>query len=441
MLHRRLVAAISLAATAWACSGDTSYLERPGPSPAAAPPGSVEDPDGLRVCLDAGGSRSVTHVLTRQAHIDALEGCERVVGSLDIAATDGTDLRALRSLREVLGRLTLGDRYTGTSPGFQSLEGLEGLQRVQGLTLAGVQAADLTVLANLQQLDTPAREDTDDLGASLEIRGATSLVDLRGLERVGGLYSLGVYDSPRLRSLDGVRFDEDAERLPDVFLVNSPVEDVDLVSTRTELGELLLSALPLQDLGAVLGSIRRLRVLSLSQNSQLTDAGALAQIEYLEALEVADNPELATLPEMPLVSELSRARIAGNPALLQAVRLPSVTRLSSLEVGGNPRLETLDGFAALEELADGEVSGNQRLAGLDLHSLARVTGTLRVTDNPLLDTSALAAVRGRVKLTGNRDDPTELSPCPWADDDECDEPPHSSACAPGTDPICAQRVE
>ena len=441
MPNRSLVAATALVVTAWACSADTSYVERPGSSLAAPAAGGFENPDDLRVCLESGGSRAVTHVLTRQAHIDELEGCELIDGSLDVASTDGTDLRALRSLREVRGRLTLGDPYTGGSPGFASLEGLEGLRRVQGLTLAGLEAPDLTLLANLEQLDTPARQHTDDLRASLEIRGAASLVDLHGLENVRGLYSVGVYDSPRFRSLDGVRFDEDAERLPDVYLANSPVDDFDLVSSRTELGKLQLSALPLRDLGVVLGSIRRLRMLSLSQDRELTDAGALAQIEYLEALEVMDNPLLAALPEMPLVSELSRARISGNSLLERAPRMPRLARLSALEVGANPRLETLDGFGTIQELANGDVSQNPRLAALDLHSLARVTGTLRITDNPQLDTSALAGVRGRIKRSGNRGDPSELSPCPWADDDECDEPPYSNACALGTDPVCAESVE
>jgi hypothetical protein len=441
MLHPgcpRVVAASVLAATGWGCSGDTSYLERPGPPLAATVPGAFENPDGLRVCLESGDSHAVTHVLTRQAHVDALEGCELIDGSLEIASTDGTDLRALASLREVRGRLTLGDPYTGGSPGFTSLEGLEGLRRLQGLTLAGVEAADLRPLASVEQLDTPARAHADDLRASLEVRGATSLVDLHGLENVRGLFSVAVYDSPSFRSLDGVRFDEDAERLPDVYLVNCPVVDFDLVSTRTELGKLQLSAMPLQSLTAVLGSIRRLRMLSLSQNRELTNASALAQLEYLEALEVMDNPLLAELPEMPLVSELSRARISGNLTLVQATRLPRLSRLSALEVGDNPLLETLDGFAALEELANGDISGNPLLATLDLHSLGRVSGTLRVTNNPQLDPSALAAVQGRLKITGNRGDPTELSPCPWADDDECDEPPDSNACAVGTDPICAE---
>ncbi|HKO92923.1 MAG TPA: hypothetical protein VJU61_17330, partial [Polyangiaceae bacterium] len=75
---------------------------------------------------------------------------------------------------------------------------------------------------------------------------------------------------------------------------------------------------------------------------------------------------------------------------------------------------------------------------LGVGALVEVTGTLLVQDNPELDASSLAGVQGRIKRSGNRDAvPTLLSPCPWADDDECDEPPDSDLCAPGTDPICA----
>lgn len=392
--------------------------------------------DNLRVCPPSPGFPVAEYGLTRQNHIDEFEGCERIDASLTIEPYEGLDLRPLRSLREVRGRLTIGDRFTAYPHGFPSLEGLEGLRRVRGLTLAGIQANDLSVFRNLERMDDPERTPSFD-GASLEIIQAEHLVDLRGLENVRGIYSLRVESSPALRSLQGVHLTPHPQDGSSVFVSDGPVEDFADVTTQTHLGTLWLQQTTLQSLQAF-QPLRSVGRLVLSRNSQLVDVGALAQLESLKQLEIEGNPLLTALPDLPNMTTLVGIRLVSNALLAHAPAFPQVSALSSLLVQGNPALERFDAFPALTQLGEGTISYNSHLLGFDLSALVEVTGTLLVRDNPELDASSLAGVKGRIKRSGNRDAaPTLLSPCPWTDDDECDEPPYSELCAPGTDPICA----
>ncbi len=403
-----------------------------------APPEVIEPEwsDDLRVCPPAEDYPVVGYAVTRQNHVDEFEGCERIDADFTIFPFDGADLRPLRALREVRGRLTIGDGYTGYPHGFPSLEGLEGLRRVRGLTLSGIQARDLAVFRNLQRVDDPERNPNFS-GYSLEIFEAENLVDLKGLENVRGIYSLRVAGSPVFRSLQGARLTPHPNGFGGAVIVNSPVEDFADVSSQTHLDFLWLSETPLQSLEPF-QSLRSVGRLVIDRNPELVNATTLARLESLQRLELTANPKLTTLPDLPLVHSPLAVSVRANAVLTHPPGFPRVTALPTLVVVDNPALERLDSFPALVQLGNGRISRNGRLMGFNLGSLVDVTGTLHVSDNPELDASSLAVVQGRIKRSGNRDPvPTLLSPCPWTDDDECDEPPWSEYCAPGTDPICA----
>jgi hypothetical protein len=438
-LARRLASASAFYAFALACSSDSGVprLRDIASSGGAANPANPSDgeSENLRVC-PPDDFPALGRAVGTQAAIDEYEGCERIDSDFIIWPFEGVDLRPLRALREVRGTLTIGDRHTLAAHGFSSLEGLEGLRRVQGLTLAGVQVHDLEVLRDLERIDGPSRENPYAFGA-LTILEAENLVDLRALENVRGIYSLHLHGNRALRSLEGLHFAEDPERRIDLYFSDSPLQDFAAVSSLTALGHLALTQMPHTTLDAF-RALRQLYTLTLSGNPDLVDVGALAQLESLLALEVTGNSLLAELPGMPLVSDLERVQLLANPSLVRAPDFPRITRLSELSVAANARLERLEGFAALEQLEDGSITDNASLAAIDFRSLVAVTGTLRVVDNPELDPSSLATTRGRIKMGGNRGDtPALLSPCPWPDDEECDEPPDLNLCAPGTDPICA----
>jgi hypothetical protein len=422
------------ASNAGASNAGASNAETMSPAPAEKI--EPEWSDDLRVCPPSEGYPVLGYALTRQNHIDEFEGCERIDAALTIYPFEGVDLRPLRSLREVRGKLVIGDPYGSYPHAFTSLEGLEGLRRVRGLRLSGIQAHDLEVLRDLERVDDPERPPFFD-GSSLEIIQAENLVDLHGLEKARGIYSLRVEESPALRSLQGVHITRHPNLWANgVSITGSPVEDFADIGAQTQLGLLGLAETPLASLQPF-AALRSVGALRITQNPDLVDVGALAQLESLQALEVTANPLLVAIPELPLVTTLTALRLVSNPLLAAGPRFPQVAALSELFVTNNPSLERLDGFPALQRLVDGTISDNDHLLGVDLGSLLEVTGTLRVRDNPELDSSPLAAVPGRIKRSGNRDPaPTMLSPCPWPDDDECDE--SSDLCAPGTDPICAE---
>ncbi|HKO94570.1 MAG TPA: hypothetical protein VJU61_25625 [Polyangiaceae bacterium] len=427
-----LARAVIVGLAASGCEQGSALRARPGGE--ATPIEGAAPDDGLKVCPPHEGAPGLEYGVSRQNHIDEYEGCEIIDAGFRISPFEGADLRPLRAVREVRGRLTIGDRYTGDH-GFPSLEGLEGLRRVQGLTLAGIQARDLSVFRNLERIDDAERTSYEG-GSSLEILQAEGLVDLQGLENVRGLYSLLVFESPALRSLQGVHLEPHPNDQGGAIIANTPVEDFADLTAQTHLGSLSLVHTPLQSLDPF-RSLRSVSRLLLQDNPLLADVAVLGQFESLLRLEVTSNPLLTTLPDLPLVHDLAVVQLRSNPLLTHAPGFPGVTSLVELLVAGNPLLERLDALPALERLENGTISSNQHLLGFDFGSLLEVTGTLHVQDNPELDASALAAVQGRIKRSGNRDQtPTLMSPCPWADDEECDEPPDSELCAEGTDPVC-----
>ncbi|MEY2933387.1 MAG: hypothetical protein RL033_4136 [Pseudomonadota bacterium] len=414
-------------------------------APAGRPPplaGSVRPPpftEGLRVCPPESDPRVSGMTVGTQSALDALEGCERIDHDFTISAFVGMDLTPLRSLREVRGRLTIGNEYTLAGPPVLSLEGLEGLRHLRGLTLHGLQVSDLSSLRDLEWLGKPTDGDFGIGGPALRITGAAQLVDLHGLEDVQGIYGLLVLECPNLRSLEGVHFAQDPEGWGGIYVSDSPVQSFGDLSALTQIGTLALSHSPLESLEG-LRSLRRIQFVSLSQNEQLEDVELLAQLDQLQVLELQLNPRLTTVPDLPLLSEMSAVQLRSNHALVRAPAVPGITALNELTVNDNPALERLDGFAALHQLGEGYVSGNERLGGLDLASLAEITRTLYVIGNPQLDVNLLLgsapAQSGHLKANGNLGEQDLLAPCPWPDDDVCDEPPDHGLCAPGTDPIC-----
>jgi hypothetical protein len=427
---------LGLFAIGWMLSRCSEGSEVRFVPPTVGESGAAGPGEGLRVCEPPGGYPILGMGLSRQDHIDQFEGCERIDYGLTIAAFEGADLRPLHALREVRGRLILGDDSTYYPHGFPSLEGLEGLRHLEGLTLAGVQVPDLTVFSNLEWLGVPTGGNCCFRPASLEILAADNLVDLHGLENVRGIYSVRVDASPSLRSLEGVHFAQEPDGWSDIAISDSPVQDFGDLSSLTELGWLALSRTPLQNLDAF-RSLRRIRFVLLSQNPELVDLGMVAQLEFLYRLELSENPLLELVPDLPLVRDLVSLKLVANPVLVRAPALPAVSQLLELSISGNPRLQRLDSLAALQQLGTGNITANESLSAVDLHSLAEVTGTLRVIGNPQLDPSSFAGL-SHVKVGGNRDAPALLSPCPWPDDNECDEPPEAELCAPGTDPVCEQ---
>lgn len=399
-----------------------------------------------------------------QASLDALEGCDVIYGSLSIYGV--RDLRPLHALREVLGDLDLymGDVADGVGPnGGHSLEGLENLEHVGGhvLSLQSVQAPTLAPLAKLR-IDEPI---------TVRINDCDQLQSLAGLNLSGGFLHLQIAGNDRLETLAPLRIADTSGYAPTIEILGNPnLSGVAGLEAVTSGLRIQLSEIRTTDL-AFLANLRVAESLSIQQFPELTDA-SLPNLERLDRLDIGFNERLSDAPEYPELRDLGMLWVASNPELREAPRLPVLDnggRPSGLElvVTDNPKLERFEmpglaassgiliegngrlasvSFPALAQIAPGfstpaagslRLFDNESLTGLGFEQLAGISDSLYVVQNPLLDSPAIAPLvalaPARVKLGLNLGDVPELAPCPWVDDDECDELPVAPLCAPGSD--------
>lgn len=201
------------------CVGETGPLED-----GSIPDAGAEDAgwEGV-VC---GDGTSVDGVA--QANLDALEGCEILRGNLHLTAPvldrdpPISDLSPLASLRVVEGGIGCGH-----NPDLETLDGLERLEVVDGLSFQGCDG--LRSLSALRSLRDLGRRD-------VSIESMEHLTDLRGFEgiRVVGR-NLRIVSNPNLTSLDGLEALERVEgRLSIALNPRLPQSEIDELRSRVE---------------------------------------------------------------------------------------------------------------------------------------------------------------------------------------------------------------
>lgn len=179
--------------------------DRPDVSPGEADPSmpggaaGAGEPGSLPVCRVSMNPDGF-FIVTTQAQVDDLSGCETINGALMVAPPDGVglDLRPLSALRRVTGDVTLGcnsfastDGCLGLGGRTLSLEGLEGLESVCVMTLGQLRMRSLASLRGSRNI-----------GSSLTIAGCDELTSLAGLEGVS-VSSLSLQYNAALASLSG----------------------------------------------------------------------------------------------------------------------------------------------------------------------------------------------------------------------------------------------
>jgi hypothetical protein len=378
------VLAIALAA----CAGDTVSLGVEE-APQAAPEGSR--------CA-ASPTLVGTVVVNGQSDIDALAGCEAIEGNLEIAQFAGADLRPLASLRSVAGDLNIGktpsvaEFWTVLEGGWlESLEGLEGLERVGALALENINAPDLRPLENLRHVN--ANVTGSWRAGELVIERAHHLVDLSGLEKLQGVTSLHVIDNDALESLDGLAL---PFRLDDINLGNDP---------------------RLSNLDA-LANVRFANFLQI-HTTGVRDLTALSELGVRETINIAYNPELVTISALPLwpvrsfgvennprldgtLAVPNRAGVfVGRNAELDRVVFEELTvsgdswRSGGLEtrilIGNNHSLSSID-LGGIERCAELAIEGNDNLTQLEAPALIGAV-SISVRLNPRLSTAPLAGLQ------------------------------------------------
>jgi hypothetical protein len=380
-----------------------------------------------------------------QEELDALLGCEEIRGALDIDVFEDTDLAPLADLRAIDGNFFIGrvpdfplglteeelaawqieyDRAVAIAEAdwLSSLEGVESLERVGGLTLNRVSAPSLEPFGSLRLVSG---------GVAPGVAGALSIASAPR--------QVGIYDNPSLESLDGLVV---PSALDDLTLQDNPaLTDIDALSPlETIQYDLFFTGIGVTNLDALANLQLVYMGLALFSNPELVQVDALQGLEGAEFLVFDDNAKLERLPDFENLASLDAFKAMRNPALVAvSLNFPNLTAInivdgndtplaaSVIEIGENAQLASIAfeaGFRAAEMLS---IYRNDALASIDLGSLERLdrldiygntvltevslgalrtVDSLRIMSNPSLTTSELRTVRTfESEFAGNADDP------------------------------------
>jgi hypothetical protein len=361
-----------------------------------------------------------------QPGLEALAGCEEVVGNLWIHAFAGVDLRPLSSLRIVRGDLAISPNDSGFDL-FESLEGLEALEQVSRLSIYNLGATDLSPLSNLKRVELDPQSPWDE-GGSIDIQGCPNLVDLTGLGGLEQWDTLFMQGNAALVSLAGLGLPSLGR--PSIRVAGLPaLRDVSALA-----GLEAMTMLQFWDTGleriAPLG-LRHVSLLDLMNNDALVDIDGLAGFETLGGLMLRENDALERLPEWPELRRLKDVQIVNNAALesipayvtqslegnfvLGDYSIPSNNPdvlqphdFTMFEVGGNPKLTSLTLPTGLERGQYIGVYDNPSLTSLNLSSVNQLD-QLSIRNNAVLASVGLGGLEAvdELAVQGNPMLPSE----------------------------------
>jgi len=329
-----LLSCISLAALL-GCSGDVVNLGE-GASPRPTPPSYSRCADSPTLAGDV--------IVSEQAQLDELEGCETIEGDLYVQPLFLADLRPLHDLKAVGGVLAFSQAPLPDGVGqsneevalvqsvsaewLASFEGMESLERVGSLTIYSGTAPDLSSFSQLRAL---TGEGALDLWCQ-NIRDLEPLAHLQGIKELhvmgSQLESIAALQlPPTLRAL-GIG----GERVTDLGAIRALRKvDADLSISETLLSDLTPFS-QLESVGgyfiivnaSVLESLHGLENLTsagqveLHRNPLLQNLDGLTSLKSAEGLVIASNERLRQVPDFPALGSLLRAlNIFNNPALEQ----------------------------------------------------------------------------------------------------------------------------
>jgi hypothetical protein len=349
-------------------------------------------------------------IVSDQAGLSALAGCEEIVGDLFVEVFEGADLSPLASLRSVSNSFHIGEapvqpedpneweafweriagiRAAGYLP---SLHGLEALESVGTLYLTGSSAPSLTELESLVDVE------------AVVIRDMPALVNLAGLE-AAPLSSLWISNCQTLSSLDGLNLGLVPETLIFEFLPALTNADALAATDIAFIGSSLmfyvtgLRALPsFVDLAFVPS-------LSIEGNPALTDISGIASIQGVEGLSISGNPSLRTLPPLTQLGSVEVLRVINNDALEELdldfpALLPPTDSITDrnielsttlIDISMNDALRRITspaGFGAVQYFS---IYQNASLSELELDQLRRVD-VMIIAENPALVTVSMPAL-------------------------------------------------
>jgi hypothetical protein len=405
---------------------------------------SRDKPTRDKACSLPDGAASVPSKLA----LDEVCGCVKVEGDLSIDASAVGDLKCLRTLTEVTGKLEIS--ATSGASKLTSLNGLDKLQRVHALSLARIGVTDLKALSKLEVAasvalaNLPALESLEGLGGKIdhfELTQCDGLTDLHGLtadirefwlaknaqlhslagfsglqaapDAAAGL-SIRVESNPELESLEGL-FRADQPRLDRMQLQGLPKIQVVDFRSASELHLLVIRSC------TGLHEIRGLDAIETMDQLHLTGLSALATLPSIPKLKRIVELELLELPLLKSLEPLSGLTSVDRIAMSYMDALPNLRGLKGLASGQRflfedlYGLKTLDGLEGLKTIDTLWISNADKLTSLkgltlqdarefavryndvlksvDGLQMLRKVGTLDVSENP-----ALTSLRGLSNL-------------------------------------------
>lgn len=344
-----------------------------------------------------------------QSDLKRLEGLVEVTGSLLVQNNPGlVELSSLPALRRIGGSLAIAHNEALTAVrGLPALEELSGElyvgdnPRLAAFTLGSeplaIGAVFFALNQSLTELSLPEISEVED---DLRVMSNEHLqrLALPALRAVGGDFMLD--DNPWLETVDG-----SALRRAERWTV-----------TRNE------------KLAALDGfpALTEVAFARLADNDALSAVRWSARVEH--ALVIEDNDALEHIEGEPPGGSF-RLTVTDNASLHELSGFSALRELDVLRVANNPALVELGALSGLETVRTLSIHSNAALVGPEdwLPALAEVRGDLSMYDNAQLPPALVDALLARVHVVGstrvgdNKDQMTELDPCPWPGDGVCDE--------------------
>jgi len=328
-----LFSAVSLAALL-GCSGDVVNLGEDA-SPRPTPPSYSRCVDSPTLAGDV--------IVSEQAQLDELEGCETIEGDLYVQPLFYPDLRPLHDLKAVGGVLAFSEapRPDGVGHSIEevelirsvsaewlaSFEGMESLERVGSLTVSSATAPDLSSFSQLRALTG---------------------------EGVLDLWCRNIRDLEPLAHLQGIKA---------------------LLVSGSQLASIAALQLPL--------TLSRLRI----SGEQLTELGALRSLRKVDTDLEVWGTLLHDLTPFSQLESVGGYFIVENASVLESLHgLENLTSAGQVQLLSNPVLQDLDGLTFLKTAEGLTIVNNERLRQVpDFPALGWIFKVLDIYDNPALE--------------------------------------------------------
>jgi hypothetical protein len=328
------------------------------------------------------------------AALDALNGCQRVEGALDLHLFPGIDEGPLSELKTVTGPLSISGSDAVDE---NALEGFRALEVAGGLSLDGLEVTDLSPLAALHTILSapPAGESSDwqSPNGALEISSCSRLTSLNGLDALEHVDSITLHEDRALTSLSGLPRVRELDH--GLVIDGCPLADLS-GAAGLDPTTLDLSRTPLTNLSG-LGSPPGLERLVLRDNDALVDLAGLGAPARLEAVRLERNPRLESLRGLEALREVGTLTVSTEEpeasSFVSFAGLEGLALAKEIFISGQSQLEHFTGLEGLREVDTFQVQLDAALVDLVGLSGLRTVRYLNLSQLPRLTTlSGLGAV-------------------------------------------------